>query len=259
MHLKTRITGPVAVIGDVHGQVEKLLSVLDKLRALPDYEQRWIVFIGDLVDRGPDPKGAVDVFFDLLMEHRRTTLICGNHEFAMCAALGWLRTPEFSNWNDRWLAHYEAEPTFESYGVEFGDLPALADRVPDNHRELLANLPWCVEHPNYLFVHAGLDPNTPFDVQLRILQKRDFTLNRPQWLCSKELVDAAPPPDCRLTVVSGHVRVPRVQFKSHRILLDTTGGMDGSLSCVLLPEKQVITSHADAASPRTRSWWQIWK
>ena len=57
--LASRIQGPVAVIGDVHGQVEKLLTILDRLRELPDYEQRWIVFIGDLVDRGPDPRGAI--------------------------------------------------------------------------------------------------------------------------------------------------------------------------------------------------------
>ena len=49
--LATRIQGPVAVIGDVHGQTDQLEGVLDKLRALPDYERRWLVFIGDFVDR----------------------------------------------------------------------------------------------------------------------------------------------------------------------------------------------------------------
>ena len=40
--------------------VEKLDIVLAKLRRTPDYSRRWIVFIGDVVDRGTDPKGAID-------------------------------------------------------------------------------------------------------------------------------------------------------------------------------------------------------
>ena len=63
--LKTKIQGPIAVIGDVHGQVDKLQVILEKLKKLPDYQQRWIVFIGDFVDRGPDSKGAVELFLDL--------------------------------------------------------------------------------------------------------------------------------------------------------------------------------------------------
>ena len=50
----TRIDGPVAVIGDVHGQVDKLRRIITKLAAVPGISERWIVFIGDLVDRGPD-------------------------------------------------------------------------------------------------------------------------------------------------------------------------------------------------------------
>src|SRR5690606_4445624 len=99
--LARRIQGPVAVIGDVHGQVEKLLTILEKLRALPDYERRWLVFIGDFVDRGDDPKAALDIAVDLLMQHPRTTAVAGNHELAMGAALGLLPTPEYSNWAER--------------------------------------------------------------------------------------------------------------------------------------------------------------
>ncbi|MEX0726509.1 MAG: metallophosphoesterase, partial [Planctomycetaceae bacterium] len=80
--LAARIQGPVAVIGDVHGQVDQLLTVLDQLRSLPRFEQRWIVFIGDVVDRGPDPKGAMDVICDLMMSHPRTTIVAGNHDYA---------------------------------------------------------------------------------------------------------------------------------------------------------------------------------
>lgn len=262
---KTRIDGPVAVIGDVHGQVDKLVAVLDRLQRLPDFERRWIVFIGDFVDRGPDPKGALDLFCDLAAKHPRTTAVAGNHEFAMAAALGLLPTPEYSNWASRWLDHYNADATFQSYGVEFGELQELHAALPEIHRTVLSDLPWCVEHPRYLFVHAGVDPNTPFEMQLRILRQKDFSLNRPQWLCSKTLVNADMPGDCPLTVVSGHVSFPQVQFRPKRILVDTTGGFAGDLSCVLLPEKKVITSggavlqEASTAAGASKSWWKVWK
>ena len=254
LELATRIDGPVAVIGDLHGQVEKLLTILDKLRALPDYDRRWIVCIGDLVDRGPDP-----------IQHRRTAAIAGNHDLAMAAALGWLPTPEYSDWGKRWLDHYDSQTTFASYGATFGDLHELAHRVPDRHRAVIAGLPWCIEHPKFFFVHAGLEPNSPFAIQQRILRQKDFSLNRPPWLCSKSLVSSSPPADCPLTVVSGHVQVPQAVLRPNRILVDTTGGIDGDLSCVLLPEGHVITSgqgpdrfDTAEADPAERSWWKLW-
>jgi serine/threonine protein phosphatase 1 len=264
MNLTTRIQGPVAVIGDVHGQTEKLLSALEKLKRLPDYEQRWLVFIGDFVDRGPDSKGSIDIFLDLLKQHPKTTAICGNHEYAMCSSLGWIPSQDSTAWAERWTEFYDSGATCESYGVEPGKLHELAAAVPERHRDLLTTLPWCVEHSDYLFVHAGLDPLAPYDLQLRILQKKDFTLTRPQWLFSKNYVDADPPKDCPFIVVSGHVRVPNVIMRPKRILIDTTGGEEGDLSCVLLPEKTILTSGASRqpvaatiGQKPAKKWWQL--
>lgn len=265
MALTTKIEGPVAVIGDVHGHVDKLVTILERLRDLPDYDRRWIVFIGDLVDRGPDPKGAVDIVTDLLIEHPNTTMVSGNHEFAMAASLNLLPTPDYSNWADRWTDHYGSETTFESYGVPFSEIDELAAALPQSHRDLLSDLPWCVDHPDHFFVHAGLDPNMDFKMQRKILKARDYSLNRPQWLCSKSLVTAEMPADCKKLVVSGHVKVPEVRFGRNRLLIDTTGGFDGDLSCVLLPERKVITSgsgrrrssaaSAPVATSKSRGWF----
>lgn len=270
MRLFTSIDGPVAVIGDVHGQTDKLSVILNKLRALPDFEERWIVFIGDLVDRGPDPCSAIEMVIQLQKEHERTTAIAGNHELAMAAAIKLVDTPSYSDWDQRWVAHYGSEQTFISYGAEFGDLEELRSKVPDEHQQFLADIPWSVEHPDFFFVHAGLSPNQPYKVQQSILRERDFSLNRPEWLCSKSLIHAAPPDDCPHVVVSGHVQVPHVQFSSRKILIDTTGGFHGDLSCVLLPEGRVITSGSasysasdvrrqKAAPPKQKSgWFDLW-
>lgn len=269
---KTKIQGPIAVIGDLHGQTDKLRVVLDRLSKLPEFQHRWVIFIGDFVDRGPDPKSVIEMVLQFANQHPRTTAVMGNHEFAMCSALGWLPGSEGSVWNQRWVTHYSPESTFESYGAAVGDLQGLAAKVPSAHRDFLVNLPWCVEHPQLLFVHAGLDPNIPFAVQLRILQQKDFSLNRPQWLCEKSFVEADPPADCPVAVVSGHVKVDEVVIRPRRILMDTTGGEDGDLSCVLMPERRVISSsmtehtgtkpdhppRSAAVAGGSSAWWKIW-
>lgn len=268
---KSKIQGPIAVIGDLHGQIEKLSVVLNRLRQSPNFENRWVVFIGDFVDRGPDPKSVIDAVLELAAKHPRTTAIMGNHEFAMCSALGWIPTNDREMWGERWVNFYDADTTFASYGASFGDLDELEAKVPDSHREFLANLPWCVEHPNLLFVHAGLDPGLPTDLQMRILRERDFSLQRPQWLCEKSFVTMDPPIDCAEIVVSGHVRVKEVVMKPRRILVDTTGGEGGELSCVLMPERVVISSNPDERAPvsvggqrkpanasKSSSWWKLW-
>jgi len=259
----SRIQGPVAVIGDVHGQVEKLDVILARLRQTPDYARRWIVFIGDVVDRGTDPKGAIDRLLELQRAHPATTVISGNHELAMAGSLGLVPTPPYADWALQWIQQYGAETTFASYGAPHGDLAALKANLPPEHVDFLANAPWLVEHPQALFVHAGLDPHQPFELQLRILRQRDFTLNRPPWLCSKTFLDNGVPPDCPVMVVSGHVPIPEVIYRPNRLLIDTTGGRGGDLSCVLLPELVLITSGDDPPQSlipmeADRPCWKFW-
>ncbi|WP_010583271.1 hypothetical protein [Schlesneria paludicola] len=83
----------------------------------------------------------------------------------------------------------------------------------------------------------------------------------------------APPSDCPFTLVSGHVKVDEVVIRPRRILVDTTAGDSGDLSCVLMPERRVLTSgsnegvtgvtgvtgHASGKKPGSgSSWWKIW-
>lgn len=274
MKLATEISGPIAVVGDLHGQVDKLGVVLDAIQDAPQFDDRWVVFVGDFVDRGPDTKACLDMVLEFMDYHPKTTAVAGNHDFAMCSSLGLIPTPEYSNWAGRWLDHYDSQATFRSYGVEFGDLAGLAAAMPLQHKKFLASLPWVVEHPYTIIVHAGMDPLTPTDMQLKILRQRDFSLNRPQWLCEKKYADDGVPEDTAKTVVSGHVWMPRVTYRRQRILCDTTGGLEGNLSAVLLPELQVVDSgnssfpiqQSPQPAPRSSgpkppaagSWWKFW-
>ena len=63
----------IVAIGDVHGDVEALISIL-KARKLIQWSKRswqWtgkkshLVLVGDLVDRGPDSRAVLDFLYDL--------------------------------------------------------------------------------------------------------------------------------------------------------------------------------------------------
>ena len=264
----TRIDGPVAVIGDVHGQADKLRVILQKLARVPGIGNRWIVFIGDLVDRGPDSKTVIDMYCELAAQHSRVTWVCGNHELAMAGSIGLIQVPDFVDWPSRWLPHYDSDKTFASYGVEHGDLKGLREALPEEHARLMSDLPWSVEHAKYLFVHAGLDNNLPFNMQVNILRQRDYSLAHPAWLYDKSFVRTGPASDCPVTVGVGHVPLPQVHFGNRVIGTDTTGGVQGDLSCVLLPENVVITSGEDppggrpvprqAHTAKKKPWWRPW-
>lgn len=259
-----RIDGPVAVIGDVHGQTDKLRQIIAQLAKVPDIHRRWIVFIGDLVDRGPDPAGTISLYCELAKQHDKVTWVCGNHELAMAGSLSLFEKPDYVDFTGRWLHHYDSHTTFESYGVKHKDIDGLRAALPEEHRRLLSDLPWSVEHSDYLFVHAGLDRNMPFDTQVRILRERDFTLSHPPWLYSKTFIISGPPLDCPVTVVMGHVPLPQVEIRNGQIATDTSGGVGGELSCVLLPENIVLRSGNSApqqvqtAPAQKKSWWKPW-
>jgi serine/threonine protein phosphatase 1 len=63
-------------IGDVHGCIQELNILIDKLLLR---QQDQLIFIGDLIDKGPDSVAVVRRFFEL-KNFCKTSLILGNHE-----------------------------------------------------------------------------------------------------------------------------------------------------------------------------------
>jgi len=237
-----KIEGPFIVIGDVHGHMAPLYSLLENLKKeTENFDNRWLVFIGDLIDRGPNPREAVELVINLIKNRGRTTCIMGNHEFVLLSALGLMGEEMKRQYAVPYVEEYSPEPTFISYGVEPDDLSALKKNIPEEHVGFLMSLPWCVEADGHLIVHAGLLPDEPFQCQLEKLKKRDTNPGQP-WIHKQSLVNIKLPHDCPVTVISGHVRFPQVVMSKKRILIDTTGGRNGLLSAILLPERAIIRS-----------------
>jgi hypothetical protein len=75
--------GPIDLVGDVHGELDALRQLLGRLGYAADGahpQGRRLVFVGDLVDRGPDTPGVIELV-RRLVEAGRAQCVLGNHEF----------------------------------------------------------------------------------------------------------------------------------------------------------------------------------
>jgi serine/threonine protein phosphatase 1 len=227
-----RINGPVLAIADVHGSYQQTETLLDFVTAKGLYKGRWICFLGDFVDIGPNTCQTIDLLLNWMKLHLRMTACLGNHDHALMLALGIIPSP--------YHAYYAARiptrnrRTLASYGAK--DAAELCQKMPAAHKEFLRSLPWSVEHPDYLFVHAGLDPHEPYSEQIAKLRQRESSTFKPKWLYSEKLAFCEPPPDTNKTVVSGHAILKQPIITPRRILLDTGCGYGGPLTAILLPE-----------------------
>src|SRR2546427_10481265 len=67
------------VVGDIHGRCAQLLNLLDMLPRKESEET--LVFLGDLIDRGPDVPGCVEHVIQLCRGNpERVLCLRGNHE-----------------------------------------------------------------------------------------------------------------------------------------------------------------------------------
>ena len=138
--------GPVDVVGDIHGEIEALTSLLDRLgynRHGDHPELRKLVFVGDLCDRGPDSPAVVECVRDLVDRHNALCVL-GNHE------LNILRGSQKSG--NRWFldpSHSEQQPE-----GEFAHSAAI-ERPRSDVLEFFATLPLALERPDLRVVHAA--------------------------------------------------------------------------------------------------------
>lgn len=219
-------TWPAAVyaIGDVHGCLEQFLALEARIAEdARDFEgEKWLVTVGDHVDRGPRSADVIShVMGPAPASFRRFALI-GNHEQMMLDFLG---NPAAHAY---WLDEGGME-TLASYGIEI-DYPPLRtsealrrmldERFPVDHRRFLEALPSWLSLPGWLFVHAGIRPG----ISLSMQSDDDLIWIRAPFLTS-QLTGG-------LRVVHGHTPGRDIIATPHRICIDTHCFHTGRLSAV---------------------------
>jgi serine/threonine protein phosphatase 1 len=161
-------------IGDIHGCHLALEQVLRDLKISAG---DTIIVLGDVVDRGPGTKQAVDQLLELETSCRLIFLM-GNHEEMM------LEAREGGMIASTWL-RYGGQQTLDSYGGGFG-------LVPDRHWEFFQSGRDYWETESEIFVHANLEPGVELPAQSG------------DWLRWTQLSGQETPRECGRRVVCGH-------------------------------------------------------
>jgi serine/threonine protein phosphatase 1 len=221
------MTESLAVLGDVHGDSERLRRALSACARLG----RRIILVGDYVDRGPDSAGVLET----LVQTRRIlgsqlVSLVGNHELAM---INYLETGDLNR-----FARFGGMATIRSYvGTAKPDVHRqFLEAVPDAHQRLLREqLEPFLETDTVLVSHTGWDPSHPDDRRTSVVCRGHPRLF--EWA-------AAGRPLPRPVVVCGHyVQRGKRPYQSNGLFcLDTgCGTLGGPLTALLLPEREFLS------------------
>ena len=233
------------VVGDVHGRAAQLHALLVMLPRDEDVDT--LVFLGDLIDRGPDAPGCVALVMKLQSENPdRVLCLRGNHEqmlldFIDAASLIWMSTATGS---DQTFRQYTQTPVRLRTEADFDSARELITKtIPDHQIDFLRQLPLYHEDDHALYVHAGLEdgkhPRESSPQALLWTRDEDFYKNYQGKPC-----------------VFGHTPTPLLPwlgrlgrhgiYVSHSAIgIDTGYNLQSPLSCLSLPDFMLYQTFAD--------------
>jgi len=211
----------VYAIGDVHGCLAELrqLERLIEADATEAVGEKWIVLLGDYIDRGPQSAQVIDHLLAPALQGFRRFTLAGNHEQML---LDFLAAP---NESAEWLAYGGVE-TLASYGIDARDgggrpaalARALEAQMPRSHLEWLRQLPVSLETPGFFFAHAGIRPGRT------LAEQEDGDL---MWIREPFLGAAT---DAGTIVVHGHTPEAEPVLRTWRVGVDTAAFATGRLT-----------------------------
>lgn len=216
------------VVGDIHGRLDlldELLAGIHRDLAERPTSKALIVFLGDLIDRGPNSAQVVERLRSYRRDGIRTVFLLGNHEEVLLRILGG-DTSLIPNW-----LMYGGLECLKSYGIDprligvYPDEKALAIirlAIPKQHEEFLKTFIDTCRFGDYLFVHAGIRPGVPIDDQVQ----SDL-----RWIREPFLTDNR---DHGCIVVHGHTISSEAEERPNRIGIDTGAYKTGILTALIV-------------------------
>lgn len=215
-------------VGDIHGRLDLLDDLLQQIRddaAERPVETAVLVFLGDLIDRGPDSAGVIERLRTIDLFPGKILFLMGNHEEILLRVLAGEPGLAYD-----WLG-FGGGACAESYGVAAAPLEAMdEDRIaavlgaamPAAHVEFLKSFGDTFRFGDYLFVHAGIRPGVPIEDQ----QPHDL-----RWIRRPFLVDEH---DHGCMVIHGHTISDGVEHRVNRIGIDTGAYQTGILTAAVV-------------------------
>jgi serine/threonine protein phosphatase 1 len=215
-------------VGDIHGRLDLLEQLLGKIHGdIADRKARKVllVFVGDLIDRGPSSAEVVERLRTYDHPGVQAVFLLGNHEEVLLRILGG-EADLIAKWRS-----FGGRECLASYGVDAGQMARLSDddalaavreAIPMDHVAFLETFDDSCRFGDYLFVHAGIRPGVEID------QQRQSDL---RWIREPFLFDET---DHGFIVVHGHTIRPEVEMRPNRIGIDTGAYRTGVLTALAI-------------------------
>ena len=243
---KSHLTGPFDIIGDVHGCYDELEELLEKLGyRLTDHnkdepmkgpifshpQKRTVVFLGDIVDRGPRIVDCIKLVYNMV-KFDSALCVPGNHDM-------------------KFLRKLKGRDLKIAYGLEntLAEIDALPGEIRDSFIQETLDFfegltsHYVLDHRRLAVAHAGIK---------RGMQGRNAAGVREFCLYGEttgETDEFGLPVRCnwaanyggKAMVVYGHTPVPRAEWLNDTVNIDTGCVFGGKLTALRYPEREFVS------------------
>lgn len=230
--------GPFDIVGDVHGCGEELVELLGNLgysKAGSSYRHpmgRRLVFLGDLVDRGPQVVEVLTLVMDLV-EHGGALCVLGNHDDKLARAL---------SGNDVQVTNGLAESLSQLSNVGHAFSESVVSFVASLEDHYL------LDGGNLVVAHAGL-AEQHHGTQSKTVRRLALYGKTTGRVDSEGLPEREPWADDysgTAAVVYGHTPVLLPRWTNNTINIDTGCVFGGELSALRWPERELFSVASSA-------------
>ncbi|MEU2490313.1 polynucleotide kinase-phosphatase [Streptomyces sp. NPDC007883] len=230
------LTGPFDIIGDIHGCSSELDTLLARLGYVDGAhpEGRTAVFVGDLVDRGPDSPGVLRRVMGMIAAGN-ALCVPGNHENKLGR---WLKGRNVQH------THGLAE-TIEQLEREDAADPEFRERVAEFIDGLVSH--YVLDEGRLVVCHAGLPEKYHGRTSGRVRSHALYgdTTGETDEFGLPVRYPWAEDYRGRAAVVYGHTPVPTASWVNNTICLDTGAVFGGKLTALRWPERELVDVPAE--------------
>ncbi|MEU1002502.1 polynucleotide kinase-phosphatase [Streptomyces tibetensis] len=234
----THLTGPFDIIGDIHGCAAELEALLAKLGYVDGVhpEGRTAVFVGDLVDRGPDSPGVLRRVM-AMVKSGNALCVPGNHE----------------NKYGRYLRGRKVQHT-HGLAETIEQMAGESEEFVAEVREFLDGLVshYVLDGGRLVVCHAGLPEKYHGRTSGRVRSHALYgdTTGETDEFGLPVRYPWAEDYRGRAAVVYGHTPVPEATWLNNTICLDTGAVFGGKLTALRWPEREL------ADVPAEQVWYE---
>ncbi|MCX4742497.1 polynucleotide kinase-phosphatase [Streptomyces antibioticus] len=234
----THLTGPFDIIGDIHGCSAELEALLGKLGYADGVhpEGRQAVFVGDLVDRGPDSPAVLRRVM-AMVKSGDALCVPGNHE-------------------NKYGRHLKGRKVQHTHGLAetVEQMAGESEEFRTEVREFIDSLVshYVLDGGRLVVCHAGLPEKYHGRTSGRVRSHALYgeTTGETDEFGLPVRYPWAEDYRGRAAVVYGHTPVPEATWLNNTICLDTGAVFGGKLTALRWPERELVDV------PAERVWYE---